>query len=508
MPASGFFYLQYVMLLSNFLLRPLGIGCIRRYLPLRLFLAAFSPPVLGVSAAASAFRAGAATSNITPFLSDGIVGGWTAPPATHIHDELHVRCLVLDDGTTRLAFGVVDNVQIPRTVFDAAKELIRETTGLPPSHVMLSATHTHSSASARGKSALLFGQPFDEYQQFLVRRIADGVRRAIHNLAPARIGWGTGSVPQHVFNRRWLLKDGKTTTSPFGHIDLAKMNPGSVYADLLKPAGPTNPEVYFVTVQTDEGRPLALLANYWLHYVGGIAPRTFSADYFGVFSERIAELLGEPGQDPPFVGMMANGPCGDATNNNYNAYGKPGTKRYAPYEKMRVVANDVALEIMRVYPTVVHHDTVVLKSAYADVSLRMRRAPPGVDALADRLLARPASTNNIQQKEAIFARRAVEARTWPATTPVPLQVFRIGELGIAAIPFEVFTETGFEINARSPFKNTFTIELANGGYGYLPTPEQHELGGYETWFTINRVERAASRKIVAKLMDLFAEVRR
>ena len=49
------------------------------------------------------FRAGAATSNITPPLGELIVGGWQPIPATNIHDELHARCLVLDDGKVKLA---------------------------------------------------------------------------------------------------------------------------------------------------------------------------------------------------------------------------------------------------------------------------------------------------------------------------------------------------------------------------------------------------------------------
>jgi neutral ceramidase len=56
---------------------------------------------------------------------------------------------------------------------------------------------------------------------------------------------------------------------------------------------------------------------------------------------------------------------------------------------------------------------------------------------------------------------------------------------------------------RSPFGQTFTIELANGSYGYLPTPEQHRLGGYETWLGSNYVEKEATIKIVATLLDLF-----
>ena len=64
---------------------------------------------------------------------------------------------------------------------------------------------------------------------------------------------------------------------------------------------------------------------------------------------------------------------------------------------------------------------------------------------------------------------------------VVLQALRIGDLGICAIPCEVFVEIGLELRKKSPLKQTFTIELANGYNGYLPTPEQHKLGGYETW---------------------------
>ncbi len=66
-------------------------------------------------------RAGAATSNITPPLGEPIVGNFKTPAATHVHDELHARCLVLDDGTTALAFAICDNVSIGRPVFDAAR---------------------------------------------------------------------------------------------------------------------------------------------------------------------------------------------------------------------------------------------------------------------------------------------------------------------------------------------------------------------------------------------------
>ncbi len=460
-----------------------------------------------------AFKAGAATSNITPPLGGLIVGGWAPVPATHVHDELHARCLALDDGTTKLVFVVVDSVSVDRDVFEEAKRMVNEATGLPRDAMMMSATHTHSATSARGSNPFAAASTapdrskpavdnLDQYQNFLARRIADGVRRALNQLEPARIGWSSGQVPQHVFNRRWVLKDGKTVVNPFGGQDRAVMNPGK-RPDLLKPAGPTNPEVYFLSVQSTNGRPIALLANYWLHYVGGVGGTDISADYYGAFCDRIQELLGGDRQEPPFVGILANGPCGDV--NNINVAGPAEPKR-APYEKIKLVANDVAQEVVRVQRTIQHRDWVELKAAQAELTLQMRRPSPEHVQWAERVIAKPANSSPIHRHEATYARRALDAKGWPPTVNVPLQAFRIGELGIAAIPFETFTETGLEIKAKSPFRNTFTIELANGGYGYLPTPEQHELGGYETWLGTNRVEKEATRKIVAKMLELFAQV--
>jgi hypothetical protein len=58
----------------------------------------------------------------------------------------------------------------------------------------------------------------------------------------------------------------------------------------------------------------------------------------------------------------------------------------------------------------------------------------------------------------------------------------------------------------SPFADTFTVELANGWNGYLPTPEQHELGGYETWLGTNFVQKDASQKITGELLDMLKEL--
>lgn len=459
------------------------------------------------SAVSKVFRAGASTSNITPPLGTAIVGNFNEPLATNIHDELHARCLALDDGTTKLVFVIIDNVGIDQVVFDEAKRLIHEQSGLPKEHLLMSAIHTHSATSAGGlgekRRGWNFGNPLDEYQTFLATRIANGVQVALNRLEPALIGWGVGKVPKHLFNRRWKMKT--PVMDPFGGLEQVKMNPGIGNPNLLEPAGPTDPEVSFISVQSASGRPIALLGNYSLHYVGGVPTGDISADYFAVFADRIQELLNADRQDPPFVGMMSNGTSGDV--NNINFRGTP--EKYPPYAKMRIVADDVAKEVFRVYQSVHHQDWVRLQAAQSELKLKVRRASPEMLANIHKVLLRPDTAKPLYNPlEKFYAKRVLQMqKEWPDDVNIILQVFRIGDLGVAAIPFEVFTETGLEIKAKSPYKPTFTIELANGSYGYLPTPEQHKLGGYESWLSTNKVETDASQKIVAGLMDLFSKLK-
>jgi hypothetical protein len=68
--------------------------------------------------------------------------------------------------------------------------------------------------------------------------------------------------------------------------------------------------------------------------VRGLPSGKISADYFAMFYDRIQQLLGADVQRPAFVGILANGPCGDVNN---IGGGTPGVK-CAPGERMRAVA--------------------------------------------------------------------------------------------------------------------------------------------------------------------------
>ena len=477
-----------------------------------VWLSVFSLPILLLFCATSGFGqtnvpanskkqllAGAAASNITPWLGVSINGNYEDAKAAHIHDELKARCLVLDDGETRLVFVVCDSCLIPREIFDEAKRRIHEQTGMPLDHILISSTHTHSAPTS---VSIYQSEPVQEYIPFLTTRIVDGVRRAIHNLAPARIAWGVGSVPDQVFNRRWKMKPGALLANPFGGVDQVKMNPPVANPALDEPAGPTDPGVSLISVQSTNGRPIALLANYSLHYVGGVPVGDISADYYGAFADRIQQLLGADHQDPPFIGIMCNGTSGDVNNINFRV---PRADSI-PYHHIRVVTDEIAAEVYRVNQTLEYHDWVPLHIEQTEIKIGVRRPAAAEIARAQAILAAHDNKKPKVHKE-IYAQETLYLKDYPAEVPLIIQAIRIGDLGIAAIPCEVFAQTGLDIKAKSPFKPTFTIGLANGWNGYLPTPEQHQLGGYETWRArTSYLETGASTKIFDTVMELFARL--
>ncbi len=438
--------------------------------------------------------AGASMCDITPPLGLPIVGNWDSPPATNIHDPLHVRCLVLDDGNTKIAFAICDNVGIPREVFDFARQLISAQSSVPPGNVLMASTHTHSGVSARNSRQVDGETVLDNYQTRVAQAIAQAVESASKNMKPARIGWGSVDEPSEVNNRRWYVSDPGLLKNPFGGLDRVRMNPPAGSAALLRPAGPVDPEVSFISVQSLDGKPLALLANYSLHYVGGVPMGDVSADYFAAFADKVGAKLAADGD---FVGIMTNGTSGDINNIRFTEKSISSS----PYERINQVAELVASRVAAANQSLEFREWVPLGCTSAELTLNVRKPDDAINEFF-------ASRQSVPDKERhphelTYAARVQELASGPDNTLVFLQAMRIGDLGITAIPFEVFAETGLDLKQRNPAPDSFTIELSGGSSGYLPTPAQHELGGYETWMGTNRVQTDASEKISEMLLRLM-----
>jgi hypothetical protein len=444
------------------------------------------------AAAGPPFRAGAAAVDITPTRFPVIINGMfeerTAKSAT---DPLHARGLVLDDGTSRIAIVIVDSCMMPRELLDRAKDLIRQSTGIPTDHVLIAATHTHTAPSAMGS---LGSRADAAYVEFLVLQLVRTVELANRNLAPAQVGWAVVQDPEHTFPRRWIRRPDRMLVDPFGEKSVrANIHPGYLSRDAIGPSGPADPGLSVLAVRTRAGQPIALLANYSMHYYGSTA---VSADYFGKFADEVTRRLGGDGKGPPCVGIMSQGTSGDLYRVDYSRPQRPDT--------IEEYTAALATKAVEAYRSIKYQDAAPLAMREATLTLR-RRTPDAArlawaKKLAGEVKGLPTKRNDIYALEQIYLDKE-------PVRELKVQALRIGDLGIAAVPNEVFALTGLKIKAQSPLEPTFTIELANGAEGYIPPPEQHALGGYTTWpARTAALEVRAEPRIVEAVLKLLEEV--
>jgi hypothetical protein len=381
---------------------------------------------------------------------------------------------------------------MPRDLLDRAKEIAARRTRISAEHMLISATHTHSAPAAMG----CLGTDADkDYADLLPVRIAEAIEQAARRVVPARAGWTAVDDFEHTHCRRWILRPDKIKTDPFGASTVrANMHPGYQNPDAIAPSGPVDPAISLLSLLSNDGKPIALLANYSMHYFGSPA---VSSDYYGLFSTATSRRIGGGAESKEFVVMMSQGTSGDQM---WMDYGQPKTDL-----TMNAYAEAVAEVAWQAYQKIQYHAAPALAMEETRISLRRRTPDAKRLSWARELLSQTGDAKPRNQRE-VYAREQILLDADPVRE-LKLQALRVGALGITAIPNEVFAITGLKIKAHSPLQPTFNIELANGAEGYIPPPEQHTLGGYTTWpARTAALEVEAEPKIVESVLQLLEKV--
>ena len=444
------------------------------------------------NANAGPLRAGVASVDVSPIKFPVIVnGGFLADKADKVLDRLYARTVVLDDGSQPIAITVVDSCMMPRDMLDKTKADAARLTGIPVERMLISATHTHTAPSTMGT----LGTPPDpDYVAMLPGLITESIVKAHRNLQPAKIGWTVVEDFDHTHTRRWIRRPDKMIKDPFGVVNVrANMHPGYLNPDVIGPSGPVDPALSLISIQSDSGKPLAVFANYSMHYFG---TRPVSADYFGMFSAKIAQRLGAKDGDG-FVGIMSQGTSGDQ---HWMDYGKAKTDI-----TIQAYAEELAKRAFEALGQLKYQSDVPI--AMAQATLKLTRRLPDAKRLEWARDMKAKMTKPVPKDVGeVYACEAIELDANPNRELI-LQAVSIGELALTAIPNEVYAITGLKLKAMSPFKTTVNIELANGAEGYIPPPEQHKLGGYTTWpARTAALEVMAEPKIVETLLTLLEKV--
>ena len=223
-----------------------------------------------MTACASEFHAGAAQVKITPPIGVPMSGYYYERAATGVHDDLYAHALVFSKEGDEIALVTCDLIGMDAQLVSQARQRIEEVTGIPGGHVMISCTHAHTGPTlprdSIRKSQTAAGLILSQYIETLPGRIAQAVKQASNNLVPARLSAAVGHEDSISFNRRFFMTD-----------HTVGWNPGKLNPKIIKPAGPIDPAVAVVYVESDSGTPISTYVNFANHLdtVGGLE---FSAD--------------------------------------------------------------------------------------------------------------------------------------------------------------------------------------------------------------------------------------
>lgn len=272
------------------------------------------------------FQAGTAFVDVTPEQLPVLVNGsMTSRSVDKVKTRLHARAFAFSDGRERLAIVVVDSCMLPRPLVDEAKALAAARTGIPRERILIAATHTHTAPSSMG----CLGTDADPaYVPFIRGKLADAVAAAHAALVPARIGFARADAADFTALRHWIRRPDRLAADPFGNPTVrANMHAARNWDDVTGEGGPEDPELGLISVQTRDGRPLAVLANFSMHYFGD---SLLSADYFGLFAEGLGKRLAPGGG---CLAAMSHGCSGDIWRVDYRVpekdRPKPTIEQYA-----------------------------------------------------------------------------------------------------------------------------------------------------------------------------------
>ncbi len=454
--------------------------------------------VLAAVPVSAALQVGAAVVDITPPTLPVIVnGGFFSRTVDRVKTPLKARALALAEGRERVVIMVVDSCMLGRPLLDEIKALAAVRTGVATNRMLIAATHTHSAPSA---FSCLGTEADPGYVPFLRERLVEALVAAQRNLEPAQVGWAKVAAPDFTALRRWIRRPDRLAEDPFGQRTVrANMHAGSNWDDVTGESGPEDPDLALVSFQALDGRPLAVLANYSMHY---FSDNDLSADYFGLFCEGLkARCAPEtvPGR-APFVGILSHGCSGDIWRVDYKV-----PERERPKPTIEEYTHGLLELATQALAEVRYRADAELAMVERRITLAYRVPDPQRLEWARRLVAElggraPTTLPQVYALEQIALHERQQ-------TEVVVQALRLGDLAIATTPTETYALTGLKIKAASPLPQTMVIELANGGDGYIPPPEQHLFGGYNTWPARSAgLEVTAEPKIAEAAIGLLERV--
>jgi neutral ceramidase len=399
------------------------------------------------------FRVGAARIEITPLPDPG-----NPPSGKYAHEKLYVRAIVLDNGSARAALIGADQGGLSEGIWQSASKQIAAELNCPIENVVMSATHTHSGWGPGGFPGMHGQRPDpDAPPPAIVGQILDAVRQAKTNLRPARVGFGTGNSYLNV-NRDAI--DTET------HL----------WTQAPNLEGSSDKTVAVVEFLASNGEPIAVYMDYAMHPVNGFLAGVTSADFAGATSRYVEQAF-----DDKTVAVFVQGASGDqnplylraGTNAIASRGGVPITGYVMTREPVEAQIRDERVKpgpldpkVRDALERVIDSEGVLLGEEVIRVITNIKRLEASPSIAAEQ------KTVTCPGRKRTDTAREGTPGSYEEGDPVNIRlgVLRIGNIALASVDGEVYSEIAKRLKQESPIANTVMVTLANGmaNSGYIP----------------------------------------
>jgi len=457
---------------------------------------------------AGPLRVGWGTADITPRKTAELFGQYYQRVAVSVRDPLGVTAIALEEQSAGTPLGQAilvscDQAMVDPQILAAARERLRaRIPDFDASRLVISATHIHTAPAARDPLQWWRHDPSmlreEDYREVLLDGVVSAAAAAWTSRVPAAVGVAFGHASIGYCRRPHYL-DG--SSEMYGTTDRA---------DFVGMEGGHDDTVGVMGAWDERGRLTGLVVNVPCPSQVMEATYVVTADMFGEMRRRVQEQLGRP---LPIVAQV--GAAGDQAPRDLTKPYRAGPT-YWDEAGMLELGGRIAAAVAEALPraeaarrpdAVLRHEALALQLPLRTVSLaEYARATAELAALAAREPADPDSPNTAYAR---FVAKAREREKLPvpgpyddknddfvlmrnleavvkrfhllrrsSVFPTEVHVLRIGDLGLATSPFELYLDYGLRIRARSPAAFTLHVQLSGGEGGYLPTARAVAAGGY------------------------------
>lgn len=419
------------------------------------------------SANAAGLMASVAVADITPPVGYRMSGYFSERLSTGTLNPLHAKAIVLRQGEASAAMVFCDIIGLSLDVSSRARRQAEAKTGIPAANILLAATHAHTGPLYADALREHFhytaiaehgSDPCEKvnYADELVSKIVDVITQADAAAKPVRLEAGSTEQQGLSFNRRFHMKDGTV-----------RFNPGVLNPDIIRAAGPIDPQVgivFFRESGTDP-RAVAAMVNFALHLdtVGGTL---YAADYPYYLEQSLRDKYGQQ-----LVCLFGTGTCGDINHIDVTKKDRLKTDYIG-----RTLAETVS---GKVESLAAGEPSLAVRSGIVRAPLQ-HYGPEKVVWASENI--KKVGTSELSFLEQVEAYKILDIEMLhEQLIPLEVQVFRLSrDVAVVGLPGEVFVDLGLAIKRASPFKTTLVIELCQDSPGYIPTKKAFAEGSYET----------------------------